>query len=92
MNDSPQKSSIEIEQITYFRQKKPPTLMQYIRRRATKEAAAEAKGETGTVIVDGRPVPRSSVIMQEKLKVDTHELAAQHPDWVEDYKKEYGDD
>lgn len=90
-SDTPQGSSIEVEQITYFRQKRPPTLMQFIRRKATQAAAAEARGQTGVVMVDGRPVPRSSVIMQEKLKRDTHELAAEHPEWVEEYKKEYGD-
>lgn len=90
-SETPEKPpGIELEQITYLRQKKDPTLKQFIRRKATQAAAQEAKGQTGTVLVEGRPVPRSSVIMQEKLKVDTHVLAAEHPEWVNEYKEVYG--
>ncbi len=88
-SETPQGSPV-LEQVTYLRQIKPPSLKQFIRRKATKSAAEEAKGQTGTVVVDGRLVPRSSVIMQEKLKVDTHVLASQHPEWVKEYDEEYG--
>lgn len=81
---------VQLERVTYIRQVKPPTLAQFIRRKATQEAAQATRGETGVVIVGGRPVPRSSVIMQEKLKRDTHELAAEHPEWVQEYKEVYG--
>lgn len=80
---------IKLEQITYLRQKKDPTLAQFIRRKATTAAAKEAKGQNGIVIVEGRPIPRSSVIMQEKLKRDTNELAEEHPEWVDEYKEIY---
>ncbi len=92
MSDSSEipQGSIELEKVTYFRQKKIPTLKQFIRRKAMKAAGTETKGQTGKVIVDGRLLPRSSMIMKEKLKIDTHILAAEHPEWVDEYKEEYG--
>jgi len=79
-----------IQQITYFRQVKPPTLKQYLVRRAVKEASAEVVGIEGTETRNGRPVPSSACAFQDKLTGKTaEELAKLHPDWVEEYRERY---
>jgi hypothetical protein len=83
----------EIQQITYLREVKPPTLRQYLQRRNVKEVMEQVKGETG-IGVDPetkRNTPVSAIKAKEMLTgVTADELMKLHPDWIKDYEKEYG--
>jgi len=82
----------EIEQITYFREKKPPSLAQFLVRKATALASEAARGQTGTVTTpDGRLMPRSAKVMKDALPDRRPEtMAALHPEWVQEYEEKYG--
>ncbi len=82
---------IKLQQITYYRQVKPPTMAQYLYRRAVKEKMAEIKGKVGvTVNPDtGLPIPKSALAAKQALKGLTIEkILEQHPKWKEDYEKD----
>lgn len=84
---------VEVQQITYFRRVKPPTLKQYLYRRHVQESMEQVKGETGIGVVPGtiENAPISAIKAKELLKGQTGDvLEALHPDWVEDYHKQYG--
>ena len=83
---------IELEQVTYFRERKPPTLKQFLVRRAVSEAAAGAKGEKGVSFKSGTPIPKSAEKIGQKLSSlkDLDRLAADHPEWVKEFEKKYG--
>ena len=79
-----------LQQITYYRAVRPPTLKQYLVRRAVKEASAEVIGTEGTEMHNGRLVPSSARVFYDKLSGKTaEELAKEHPEWLEDYRERY---
>ena len=82
---------IQLQEIKYYRQVKPPTLKQYLYRRAVHEAMAKIKGKVGvTVNPDtGLPIPESALAAKEALKgLTTEQILAQHPEWKEDYQRD----
>ncbi len=82
---------IKLQKITYVRQVRPPTLKQYLYRRAVKEAMAQIKGRVGvTVNPDtGIPIPESALAAREALKgLKTEQILAEHPEWKEDYERD----
>ena len=82
---------IQLQKIEYYRQVKPPTLAQYLYRRAVKAAMAEVKGKVGvTVNPDtGLPVPESALAARKALKgLTTEQILAEHPEWKEDYERD----
>lgn len=84
---------IKLQKITYIRQVRPPTLKQYLLRRAVKEAMAQVKGKVGVTVnpVTGVPIPVSALAAKEALKGLTAEkILAENPSWGEDYEREYG--
>ena len=83
---------IKVQIITYARQVKPPTLDQFLYRRAVKEAMASIKGRVGVTVNPGTgiPIPESALAAKEALKGLTAEkIAKEHPDWVEEYNREH---
>jgi len=68
---------IKLQKIEYYRQVKPPTLAQYVYRRAVREAMGRIKGKVGVTVNPGTgiPIPESA-------------LAAQEAEWREDYEKD----
>ena len=84
---------IKLVKVEYYRQVKPPTLAQYLYRRAVKEAMSEIKGKIGvTVNPDtGLPVPESALAAREALKgLTTEQILAKNPQWKEDYERDVG--
>ncbi|MBA7660939.1 hypothetical protein ES703_68945 [subsurface metagenome] len=61
---------IQLQEIKYYRQRRPPTLKQYLYRRAVQEKMAEIKGKVGvTVNPDtGIPIPESALAAKKALK------------------------
>ncbi len=82
----------ELEQITYVRVRKDPTLKQFLVRKAVAEAASRTRGQTGVMISGGRPMPASAALIKDYLPnlKDTDSLMREHPEWVEEYKQKYG--
>ncbi len=81
---------IELQKIEYYRQVRPPTLAQYVYRRAVKEAMAEVKGKVGVVINPGTglPVPESALAARDALKgLTAEQILTEHPEWKEDYEE-----
>jgi hypothetical protein len=82
---------IKLQQITYYRQVRPPTLAQFLYRRAVKEKMAEIKGKVGVTINPdtGLLIPESALAAKEALKgLTTEQILAQHPEWKEDYERD----
>jgi len=82
---------IKLQKIVYYRQIKPPTLAQYLYRRAVKEAMEKVKGKVGvTVNPDtGLPIPESALAAREALKgLTTEQILAEYPNWKEDYERD----
>jgi len=82
---------IKLVKIEYYRQVKPPTLAQYVYRRAVKEAMATVKGKDGVTThpVTGNPVPVSALAAREALKgVTAEQILKAHPSWKEDYERD----
>ena len=89
--DNGMTEEIKLQQITYYRQVRPPTLAQYLYRRAVKETMEKVKGKVGvTVNPDtGLPVPKSALAAREALKgLTTEQILAEHPTWKEDYEQD----
>ena len=81
---------IKLQKIEYYRQIKPPTLAQFLYRRAVREKMAAIKGKVGvTVNPDtGLPIPESALAAREALKgLTAEQILAEHPTWKEDYEK-----
>jgi hypothetical protein len=81
---------IKLVKVEYYRQLKPPTLKQYLYRRAVQEKMGEIKGKVGiTVNPDtGLPIPESALAAKEALKgLTTERILAEHPQWKEDYEE-----
>lgn len=82
---------IKLEEITYIREVKDPTLSQYMVRRNMKEAAHRTRGKGGVVHDGVKPIPRSADLMKNQIGgMTADKLAELHPDWITDYNKEYG--
>lgn len=83
----------ELQEIRYFRVKRPPTLKQYVFRRAVKENMEKIKGQTGVTLNPdtNRQIPASALAAQNALKgITAEQIISEHPDWKEDYEREYG--
>lgn len=82
-------SLLKFEKIEYIRERKQPTLKQFIWRKAVKEASAEArklKGNT-TNPDTGLPIPVSALHVKQALDGKTVEdLIKEHPDWVKEFE------
>lgn len=84
---------IKLVKVEYYRQVRPPTLDQFLYRRAVKKAMASIKGQDGTTVnpETGNPVPISALAAKEALKGLTAEkIAKEHPEWVDEYNREHG--
>lgn len=82
----------ELELIQYYREKKPPSLKQFVHRKHVSEIMTRLKGADGIERnpSTGRNAPVSAIKARELLKGKTSEyLIAEHPEWVEEYRKEY---
>ncbi|GAI26144.1 unnamed protein product [marine sediment metagenome] len=82
---------IKLVKVEYYRQVKPPTLDQFLYRRAVHEAMAKIKGKVGVTVnpETGIPIPESALAAREALKGLTAEkILAEHPEWKEDYERE----
>jgi len=82
---------IKVQEIRYFRQVKPPSLLQYVYRRAVKEKMAEIKGQIGVTTNPGtgRPIPVSALAAREALKgLTAEQILQEHPEWRQDYERE----
>ena len=82
---------IQLQKITYYRQVRPPTLKQYLHRRAVQEKMAEIKGKVGVTVNPGTglPIPESALAAKEALKgLTAEQILAQHPEWKEDYERD----
>lgn len=82
---------IKVQKIEYYRQVKPPTLKQYVYRRAVKEKMAEIKGQVGVTTnpESGVLIPVSALAAREALKgLTAEEILRGHPEWREDYERE----
>ncbi|MBA7539374.1 hypothetical protein ES705_31653 [subsurface metagenome] len=84
---------IKLQEIRYLRVVKPPTLKQYLYRRAVKEKMAEIRGKVGVTLNPdtGLPIPESALAAREALKgLTTEQILAEHPEWKEDYERDVG--
>ena len=84
---------IKLVKVEYYRQVKPPTLDQFLYRKAVKKAMALIKGRVGVTVnpSTGIPIPESALAAKEALKGLTAEkIAKEHPGWVDEYNKEHG--
>ncbi|MBA7561800.1 hypothetical protein ES708_03443 [subsurface metagenome] len=84
---------IKLQKITYFRQVHPPTLDQFLYRKAVRETMASIKGRVGVTLNPdtGIPIPESALAAKEALKGLTAEkIAKEHPDWVAEYNSQHG--
>ena len=82
---------IKLVKVEYYRQVKPPTLKQYLYRRAVQQAMSEVKGKIGvTVNPDtGIPIPESALAAREVLKgLTAEQILAENPSWKEDYERD----
>ena len=82
---------IQLQEIKYYRQVRPPTLKQYLYRRAVQEKMAEIKGKVGVTVnpEKGTPVPVSALAAREALKgLTAEQILAEHPEWEEDYERD----
>jgi len=80
---------IQLQEIKYYRQIKPPSLKQFLFRRAVKEKMSLIKGQTGVIIENGRPIPVSALAAREALKgLTAEQIRAAHPEWEADYERE----
>jgi len=82
---------IKLVKVEYYRQVKPPTLRQYLYRRAVKEAMEKVKGKVGVTLNPdtGLPIPESALAARDALKgLTTEKILAENPSWKEDYERD----
>ncbi len=82
---------IKLQKIEYYRAVKPPTLKQYLYRRAVREKMAEIKGRVGVTVnpETGIPIPESALAAKDALKgLTIEQILAEHPEWKEDYDRD----
>lgn len=81
---------IQLQEIRYLRVVRPPTLAQYLYRRAVKEKMAKIKGQVGVTVNPGTgaAIPVSALAAREALKgLTAEQILAEHPEWEEDYER-----
>lgn len=82
---------IKLQKIEYYRLVKPPTLKQYVYRRAVREKMEGIKGQVGVTVNPDthRPIPASALAASLALKgLTAEQILAEHPEWREDYERE----
>ncbi len=82
---------MQFRKVEFWQQVKAPTLNQYLWRRYM---ASVTKGKGGNGVVtdpeSGNPLPLTAFNAKQQLRgITAQQVAIQHPEWVEDYKKEY---
>ena len=83
----------EVQVVTYYRVRRPPTLPQYLYRRAVAELMKDVKGMTGVGIDPDthRPSPLSAIKAKQGMRgLKARDLAVLHPDWVKEYRAKHG--
>ena len=83
---------IKLQKIEYYRQIKPPTLKQFLYRRAVKEAMSQVKGKIGVTLNPdtGLPIPESALAAREALKgLTTEQILTEHSEWEQEYYEKY---
>ena len=91
--DNGMTEEIKLQEIHYFRQVRPPTLKQFLYRRAVQEKMAEIKGKVGVTVntETGVLIPESALAAKEALKgLTAEQILKEHPEWAEEYKQRYG--
>lgn len=81
---------IKLVKVEYYRQVRPPTLAQFLYRRAVQEAMAKIKGRIGVTVnpETGIPIPESALAAKQALKGLTAErILKEHPEWEEEYER-----
>lgn len=81
-------------EIHYFKQVRNPSLKQYVIRRAIKEAGIKTKNMKGITVnpETGGLMPQSALSISREVKGFTAEkLLELHPEWKEEYEREYGE-
>ena len=84
-------SEVQVQEIHYFRQVRPPTLKQYLLRRAVREEMAKVKGQVGITVnpATGLLIPASALAAKEALKgLNADLILEEHPEWRNDYEKD----
>ena len=84
---------IKLVKIEYYRQVRPPTLDQFLYRKAVRETMKAIRGKVGVTVNPGTgvPIPESALAAKEALKGLTAEkIAKDHPEWVDEYNREHG--
>jgi len=82
---------IKLVKVEYYRQIKPPTLKQFLYRRAVKKAMGKVKGKVGVTINPdtGLPIPESALAARAALKgLTAAQILKEHPEWKEDYERD----
>jgi len=82
---------IKLVKIEYYRQVRPPTLDQFLYRRAVRETMKAIKGKVGVTVNPGtgRPIPESALAAREALKgLTAAQILKEHPEWKEDYERD----
>ena len=78
--------AVELDQITYYRVRKPPSLKQYLVQRNVALASSQVSGKTGTKRIDGNLMPKSASELKKSLTGITADIVAErNPEWVRDY-------
>ncbi|HUV51606.1 MAG TPA: hypothetical protein VMW64_00850 [Dehalococcoidia bacterium] len=81
---------IQLQEIKYYRPVKPPTLKQYLFRRAVAERMANIKGQTGVINnpESGKLIPISALAAKAALKgLSADKILQEHPEWEKDYER-----
>ena len=84
---------IKLQKIEYYRQVRPPTLDQFLYRKAVRETMRTIKGKVGVTVnpSTGIPIPESALAAKEALKgLTAEQIAKEHPEWVDEYNREHG--
>lgn len=84
---------IKLVKVEYYRQVRPPTLDQFLYRKAVHETMKAIKGKIGVTLnpSTGIPIPESALAAKEALKgLTAKKIAKEHPDWIDEYNSEHG--
>lgn len=82
---------VRLQKIEYYRHVRPPTLSQYLYRRAVKETMETVKGKVGVTVnpETGISIPESALAAREVLKgLNAQHILELHPSWKEDYERD----
>jgi len=83
----------KVVKVEYYRVIKPPTLKQWVYRRAVRQAMAAIRDQKGVTLdpETGRPIPVSALAAKEALKgLTAEQIMEEHPEWVEEYNAMQG--